>query len=283
MIIRTSQVLIYIIFCTLLRVGPWRYFQLNAGYFNRNKGIFSKLDIDQLIPQQWRLEQWVDHSGIKPSHYPVFLKPEWGQNSKGIQRADNLAEFEQLRLLKPSSKVQYLVQQGAKQSIEFEIFLIPSPLNSNSAKDSEVGVISITQVSNSSAEAYPINGIYNSATEYEDIDSLLSREQKQHLYCQLRTVGNFNIARYGIRADSIDELLQGNFSIIEINLFFPMPLMLLSNNVSLSQKWSFIIRNMWLLARVTKAMNKEQPYKDIFFKKMEFFSRVKDFKQKELN
>lgn len=283
MIIRVTQVLIYIVFCTLLRVGPWRYFQLNAGYFNRNKGIFSKLDIDQLIPQQWRLEQWVDHSGIRPNHYPVFLKPEWGQNSKGIQRADNAEEFEQLRLLKPSSKVQYLVQQGAKQSIEFEVFLIPSPLSSSTLQESEVGVISITQVSNSSAEAFPINGIYNSATEYSDISSLLTREQKQHLYCQLRTVGEFNIARYGIRADSIDELVRGNFSIIEINLFFPMPLMLLSNNVSLGQKWSFITGSMWLLARVTKAMNKEQPYKDIFFKKMEFFSRVKDFKQKELS
>jgi hypothetical protein len=298
MILRIAQVLIYIVFCTLLRVGPWRYFQLNAGYFNRNKGIFSKLDIDQLIPPEWRLEQWVDHSGIRPMHYPVFLKPEWGQNSKGIQRADNLEEFEQLRLLKPNSNVQYLVQQGAKQSIEFEIFLIPSPLNtsplntsslntshfnSDTSQDSEVGVISVTQVSNTSTEIHPINGIYNSSTEYKDISSQLSTEQKQHIYYQLRTVGNFNIARYGIRSNSIAELLQGNFSIIEINLFFPMPLILLSNNVSLSQKWSFIVRNMWLLAQVTKAMNKEQPFKDIFFKKMEFFSRVKDFEQKELN
>jgi len=283
MIIRISQVFIYIVFCTFLRVGPWRYFQLNAGYFNRNKGIFSKLDIDQLIPSEWRLEQWVDHSGIRPTHYPVFLKPEWGQNSKGIQRADNAEEFEQLRLLKPSAKVQYLVQQGAQQSIEFEIFLIPSPLNSDKTQDSDVGVISITQVSNDSAETYPINGIYNSATQYEDISSQLSQEQKQHLYCQLRTVGNFNIARYGIRANSINELLQGNFSIIEINLFFPMPLVLLCNNVSLSEKWAFVIRNMWLLARVTKAMSKEQPFKDIFFKKMEFFARVKDFKQKEMS
>jgi hypothetical protein len=277
MIIRIAQVLTYIIFCTLLRVGPWRYFQLNARYFNHNKGIFSKLDIDQLIPSQWRLPQWVDHSGIVPDTFPVFLKPEWGQNSKGIQRADNMSEFEQLRLLKPNSKVQYLVQQGAKQSIEYEIFIIPA------ANSHSLASISITQVSNLSDEQYPINGIYNSATQYCDISSQFSEVQKQALYKILRTVGQFNISRFAIRANSIDDLMAANFSIIEINLFFPMPLILLCNNVSLFDKWSFIIRNMWLLARVTKSMANDQPYKDIFFKKMGFFYQVKDFKQKEMS
>jgi hypothetical protein len=277
MFIRIAQVCIYILFCTLLRTGPWRYFQLNARYFNHNKGIFSKLDIDQLIPLQWRLPQWVDHSGIVPDTFPVFLKPEWGQNSKGIQRADNLAEFEHLRLLKPNSKIQYLVQQGAKQNIEFEIFIIPA------ANSHSLASISITQVSNLSDEQYPINGIYNAATQYCDISSQFSGGQKQTLYETLRTVGQFNICRFAIRANSIDDLINANFSIIEINLFFPMPLILLCNNVSLLDKWSFIIRNMWLLARVTKSMINDQPYKDIFFKKMGVFYQIKDFKQKEMS
>ena len=277
MFIRIAQVCIYIVFCTVLRVGPWRYFQLNARYFNHNKGIFSKLDIDQLIPPRWRLPQWVDNSGIVPASYPVFLKPEWGQNSKGIQRADSLPEFEQLRLLKPHSKVQYLVQQGAKQKIEFEIFIIPA------VSDGANECISITQVINRSGEDFPINGIHNVATAYLDITDQLSRQQKQQLYTTLRTIGSFNISRMGLRANSIEDVLSGNFSIIEINLFFPMPLILLCSNVSLRAKWQFIIRNMWLLARVTKAMNKDQPYKDIFFKKMGFLHQVKDFKQKEMS
>lgn len=277
MLIRIAQVCCYIVFCTLLRAGPWRYFQLNARYFNHNKGIFSKLDIDQLIPLQWRLPQWVDHAGIVPESFPVFLKPEWGQNSKGIQRADSLSEFEQLRLIKPESKVQYMVQQGARQSIEFEIFIIP-PVTEN-----ELASISITQVINNSAEEYPINGIYNGATEYHDISAQFSTVQKQKLYQDLRVIGQFNIARFGIRANSMADLLVANFSIIEINLFFPMPLVLLCNNVSRAQKWRFILRNMWLLARITKAMANDQPYKDIFFKKMGFFYQVKDFKQKEMS
>ncbi len=270
MIIRISQVVIYIFLCFFLRVGPWRYFQLNARYFNHSKGIFSKLDIDKLIPKQWRLPQWVDHSGIQPESYPVFLKPEWGQNSKGIQCAHSQQEFEHLRLLKPNSNVQYLVQQGARGKIEYEVFIIPNP-------SGERACLSITQVINHSRQVHPINGIYNPETEYLDISDGFDSDQKQQIFNSLRRIGEFNIARFGLRADSIDAMLAGNFQIIEINLFFPMPLMLLSKNVSWMNKWSFVFTNMWLLARVTKAMPDTYPYKDIFFKKMAFFQHVKDF------
>jgi len=289
MTIRITQICLYFIFCTLLRIGPWRYFQLNAKYFNHNKGIFSKLDMDQLIPPNWRLSQWVDHPAIIPETYPVFLKPEWGQNSKGIQRADNLRMFKQLRLLKPHSSVQYLVQQGAQQNGEFEVFLIPQPahcmptISPTDTSNELVGTLSITQVINRSNEQYPINGIYNSATEYVDVSDQLSVQEKQKLYALLRTLGPFNICRIGLRANSLDDVLAGKFHIIEINLFFPMPLILLCKNVSLIKKYQFMIRNMWLLAKVTKAMPKDQPFKDIFFKKLSFFYQVKDFKQKESN
>lgn len=283
MFIRTAQVCIYIVFCFALRVGPWRYFQLNARYFNHSKGIFSKLDIDKLIPSPWRLPQWVDVAGTKPDSFPVFLKPEWGQNSKGIQRADTLEQFEQLRLLKPHSSVQYLVQQGATQSTEFEIFIIPSAID-----QTRPGTLSVTQVVNNSQDKYPINGIYNTATTYLNITEQFSLAQQASIYQQLRSVGSFNIARYGVRANSVDDLLKGHFSIIEINLFFPMPLVLLCKNVSLWQKSMFIFKAMWGLAKVTKAMLdnplfKDQPYKNIFFKKMGFFYQLKEFKQKEMS
>jgi hypothetical protein len=277
MFIRIAQVCLYILFCTLLRTGPWRYFQLNARYFNHSKGIFSKLDIDKLIPPSWRLPQWVDHSGVVPEQYPVFLKPEWGQNSKGIQRANDLAEFNQLRKLKPNAKVQYLVQQGAQQGFEYEVFLIPSPTGN------ELGCLSITQVLNRSQDEHPINGIYNPNTHYVDISDQLSAQQKQQLWGLLRAVGDFNISRFGIRADSMKDLLAGEFSIIEINLFFPMPLLLLCDNISQWMKWKFIFRNMWLLAKVTRRMPNEYPYKHIFFKKMGFFYQLKDFNRKEIS
>ena len=45
---------------------PWRFFQLNAPYFNSSKGIFSKLDIDNCIPDDWRLAQGLLNSEITP-------------------------------------------------------------------------------------------------------------------------------------------------------------------------------------------------------------------------
>jgi len=84
MIIRIYQVLAYILFCVWQRAAPWKYFQLNAPYFNEQRGIFSKLDTDQLIPEAWRLPQSLDIGDYQPPLYPVFVKPEWGQNSHGI-------------------------------------------------------------------------------------------------------------------------------------------------------------------------------------------------------
>jgi hypothetical protein len=276
MIIRIAQVCLYIIFCLLLRTGPWRYFQLNARYFNPNKGIFSKLDIDKLIPVPWRLPQWVDHPGIVPKQFPVFLKPEWGQNSKGIQRANNLAEFNRLRTLRPKAKIQYLVQQAAKQDFEYEIFLIPS------VEGDDLGCLSISQVFNLSQDDYPINGIHNPNTHYVDISAHFSMQQKQQLWGLLRKVADFNISRFGIRANSLNDLLAGDFSIIEINLFLPMPLLLLSDNTPQWAKWKFIFRTMWLLAKVTRQMPNDHPYKHIFFKKMGFFYQLNNLNRKEI-
>ena len=89
MLIRILLVLSYIAWCFRFRIGPWKYFQLNANYFNEDLDLFSKLDMDALIPSQWRLPQFADQAGLFPESYPVFIKPEWGQNSQGIVRADN--------------------------------------------------------------------------------------------------------------------------------------------------------------------------------------------------
>jgi hypothetical protein len=51
------MVVTYILDCVLIGTKPWKYFQLNAPTFNAEAGIFSKLDIDQLIPEKWRLQQ----------------------------------------------------------------------------------------------------------------------------------------------------------------------------------------------------------------------------------
>ncbi|KGJ89651.1 hypothetical protein ND2E_3842 [Colwellia psychrerythraea] len=263
MIIRILLVLSYVVSCIRLCVKPWYYFRLNAPYFNESKGLFSKLDIDRLIPRQWRLEQWVDDGTREPSEYPVFVKPEWGQNSRGISRADNLMQLQQFRRQRKLSKMRYLVQEAAKGAIEFEIFTI-----ANHQDLSKHAVLSVTQVNNTSSDKFPINGIYNKKTQYQDITPTLSIEQREKISQYASEIGQFKISRLGVRADSIAALVAGQFEVIEINLFVPMPLVLLCQQRSSIDNVRFIFNAMYSLANVTKQIPKNQPYKAIFFRKL---------------
>ncbi|MFT7675255.1 MAG: hypothetical protein ACI845_003676, partial [Gammaproteobacteria bacterium] len=101
----------YMLNCVLMGTKPCKYFQLNSEIFNDDKGIFSKIEIDQLVPEKWRLEQVYDDGVKLPRSYPVFVKPEWGQNSSGIFRADDETSLHQIRKKIKSSKIQHLIQE----------------------------------------------------------------------------------------------------------------------------------------------------------------------------
>jgi hypothetical protein len=263
MIIRILLVLSYVVSCIRLCVKPWYYFRLNAPYFSESKGLFSKLDIDRLIPGQWRLEQWVDDGTRDPTEFPVFLKPEWGQNSRGISRADNLPQLQQSRLQRKSNKMRYLVQEAAHGAIEFEIFTI-----ANHKDLTKHAVLSVTQVKNTSSDKFPINGIYNKTTQYHDITPSLSPEQLKKISQHASEIGQFKISRLGVRADSITALVAGQFEVIEINLFVPMPLVLLCQHRRNIDNIRFVFNAMYALANVTKEIPKNQPHKAIFFRKL---------------
>ena len=128
MIIRGLLILHYLAFCFRFLTIPWRYFQLNARYFNNQKKIFSKQDLDAITPEEWRLNQYIDRKDLLPTRYPVFAKPEWGQNSTGVSCIRNYAELEALRA-SPSYQAQnYLIQEAATGNIEFEVFVVKHPL-----------------------------------------------------------------------------------------------------------------------------------------------------------
>ncbi|MBV1920598.1 MAG: hypothetical protein KUG73_07935 [Pseudomonadales bacterium] len=270
MITRIYQVFAYILLCTWQRVAPWKYFQLNAPYFNEQRGIFSKLDTDQLIPEAWRLPQSLDIGDCEPAKYPVFVKPEWGQNSFGIQRADDSQALNAIRSNRKGTVVNYLIQQAAPGKREFEIFIIPS-----TQKDSQPAVMSITETRNSSEDIYPINGIYNKATSYKDLTPLLTPKQIEQLWLHLSQIGDFRLSRVGVRANSVDAMINGDFHIIEINLLYPMPLMLLSHNRTWREKNRFSLQAMWHLAAITKTIPTSQPKKSIFFTKLKSAHRIK--------
>jgi D-alanine-D-alanine ligase-like ATP-grasp enzyme len=261
-----------------LGAKPWRYFQLNADYFNKAKGLYSKQDINNLIPEKWRLSQWIDKPAteakdslnITAKSYPLFVKPEWGQNSQGILRADNAEELASIRAQRDTNQpMQYLIQEAAKGKIEFEIFAIPCDQSAD-----RHSMLSVTQVINHSPDDYPINGIYNQQTEYMDITPTLSQEQLDQLWGYVKAIGRFRISRVGVRADSVEQLIAGDFKVIEINLFLPMPLVLLTSNTSTRNKYKTALRCTWLLAKNTKTLPNIKKEPVIFFKKLAFIRRI---------
>ena len=263
MITRSLLVLTYIWHCIRLAARPWKFFQLNAGYFNNAKGIFSKLDMDQRIPSQWKLAQYRDNGQVIPESFPVFLKPEWGQNSAGVVRADSLEALQENRASRKGDDQPYLIQESAQGSREFEVYLILS----DESKD-RFATLSITEVTNTSGDELPVNGIYNKQTYYQDISGSFSSDQLQQLWSHLKQVGQFRTARFGIRADSLNDLASGQFKIFEINLFLPMPLVLVSNNVSRLEKLRLVYRLTRQLAAVTRTLPEQRKTHSIFFRKL---------------
>lgn len=260
----------YIIWSIRLGIPPWYYFQINAEWYNKEKGFYSKIDIDKCIPIKWRLKQsYLDRNNI-PSEFPVFLKPEWGQNSNGIIRINNSQDFLNFRT---KAKIPYIVQYAAHESKEYEIFYIRDAEYKN-----QFSTINITQSINHSNERYPINGIYNNAMIYRDITHDFSHHKfRAILQKHLKELPNFRIARIGLKANSKADLLAGLFHIIEINLFAPFPIHLLDNSVSKKTKYSFIKNNMKHLVKVSNTTPKKHFSRLVFSRKIikHYQSKVK--------
>lgn len=263
------MVLTYIVCCARIATAPWRYWQLNARYFSSEQGVFSKLSMDSLIPEKWRLAQTVDSDDYMPARFPVFLKPEWGQNAHGIRRIDNPAQLIEARSQLAKHPQRYLLQEAAPGKREFELFSIDTDRD-----DGQHDVFTVTEAVNST-EHYPINSKYNQFTRYVDITHQFTADQQRQLSGYLSQIGKFGISRMAVRADNPESLLRGDFHIIEINLFLPMPINLLDGDYHWIQKWRFIRSSMMSLAqatKMTKPVDKPQP----IFARMMMYGRGKD-------
>jgi D-alanine-D-alanine ligase-like ATP-grasp enzyme len=252
----------YILDCCLVRTKPCKYFQLNSPYFNEQKGIFSKMDIDQLIPMKWRLEQRYEDGSWMPQNYPVFLKPEWGENAAGIFRADNPDQLTDYRDQIKNAKLDYLIQYGALESREFEIFALRDHQDNNT-----YSVMSITEVRNE-REQNPVNSINNEDTCYHDITDRFSVSQKQILWSILERIGSFGIVRLSVRSDSIGDLLTEKFHVIELNLFTPMPIHMMDIKYSRRDLAAMIWEYMMKLAKLTRVRDKSRREKAVYTKLM---------------
>ncbi len=263
MIMRIMFVTVYILSCIRVFAAPWRYFQLNAKYFSAKKGIFSKIDIDALVPARWRLSQVYDDGHTIPEEFPVFVKPEWGQNAFGIWRADNEQDLAQIRKKIAKSKTAYIVQEAAIESREFEIFTIPHHQDSTKYE-----IFTITEAKNTEGEKYPINSINNKNTSFHEITHKFDQSALNQIWSYIRELGDFKIARVCVHANSEQDLVAGHFHLIEINLFVPMPINLLDQSYTWRDKTRFILTSMMALALVTKTLNVQSVQQPIFTKKL---------------
>ncbi len=262
MTITYALITTYILNCIRFGTKPCKYFQLNSPWFDRDKGLFSKLAIDHSIPPEWRLQQFYEDTDELPDSWPVFVKPEWGQNSAGIQRADNLDQLKQIRGQIADSKIRYLIQQGAPEKREFEVFTLR-----RHDDQSCYAVLSVTEALND-IEPNPVNGIYNPDTRYQDITDRFDPEQCDQLWQMVNRMGKFNISRVSFRADSEQHLVAGKCHVIEINLFLPMPIHMLDNRYDWRANFAMVRRYMVGLALITRARDKSLIEKPIFTKIM---------------
>lgn len=271
-------ILTYIACCFRVGTVPWKYWQLNARYFSKDQGIFSKLSIDELIPDKWRLNQIPDDPQITPERFPVFLKPEWGQNAQGIHRADNFETLQTARQTVRSlaGEQQYILQEGAPGAREFEIFSIDV-----SKQDGQHDVVTVTEAVNH-VEAFPINSKNNTNTRYVDITDQFSKIDLGVLGQHLDEIGDFAISRMSVRADTFDALLAGHFHVIEVNLFLPMPINLLDDSYSWRVRLRFIGRAMMSLALATKAIKPVDQPQPIFTRMM-LYGRRKNTPMRNIN
>lgn len=260
--IRFSLLFWYLWACLRDWVIPWNYFGLNSRYFNKEKGIFSKLEMDAVIPDRFRLVQYYFDPNRPPERYPVFIKPEWGQNSSGIVRVNNKKEYQVFQKGIDATDMPFIVQEAALEKKEFEIYYLRSPGNSDN-----FAFLSISEVTNTCRKNHPINSIHNPCTAYREITQTFSLKELQEIWFLIRKIGRFRMARVGLKAVNRMGILKEEFHIVEINLFLPMPLVLLTKNVGLVEKNRIMKKTMSIAARLAKAIPKKDSGKTIFFQK----------------
>lgn len=256
--------IVYYFILEALRIGakPWHFSQANVAFFDDEKGLFSKFQIEKLIPEKWRLESEVFRPGQVPGEFPVFLKPEWGQNSRGVFRADSDVDFTKIAGSIPGDKITYLVQRAAKGRKQLDVFYIRS-----TADPRTYGTISITECLSDGNEQCPICGIYK-GTWYSDVTEKFSKSDLERIWENLETIGPFRIARVETKCDSYRDLVEGRFKIVEINIFLPMPMNVLDEEIPAKVRRAFVRKSMRLLAEQVKSISETRKPKNIFWRKV---------------
>ena len=124
-----------------------------------------------------------------------------------------------------------IIQEAATEAREYEVFWVLS-----ADDESKPAVLTVSEAVNLSVDEFPINSIKNANTIYRELTPHLTNEELGAIWKHVSSLGRFVISRVGLRADSIDALVRGEFHIIEINLFVPMPIHILDPDKTLMER-----------------------------------------------
>ena len=272
--LRLKIILYFIYFCIKLWVKPWRFFQLNAKYFNDEKGIFSKYEIEQLIADKWRLKSCLINNNtdiietLKWFKFPVFFKPEWSQNSHWVKLFHCTKDLKEYIFKLKSFSSNYIIQEASKYKREYELCYSIDPKNQK-----DILLHSIVESKNPYKKKNYVNGIHTN-TFYREVLWKINDGSKEKIKKYISEIWDFKLARIWFKTDSLESFIKWNFQIFEINIFLPMPLLLLAENINKNDKEIFLKK--WSKNLVELSKNIPEKYnKPIFFRKMLIHYKIK--------
>ena len=291
--------------CITQRVLPLRYFYVHLDYLDAASKIYSKQSINESIPNQWRLKStllsieesrdiWKDKIESQFT-YPLFLKPEWGENSSGVFRVHDRETLLSVLSKIQQTKQNYICQEAASGEKEYDFFFVKSHEKEKEFPDifscirmepaslvgdgkttlQELFQIQSPQLSPETCllsnynplDVLPrdkklrlsfINGV-NHGTRYVSETENLSPLDKKNLWKHLQSLGDFQFARVGISANSLRDIIDGAFQVIEINLFTPFPLDVLDLSLSNKEQRQILQSYMNTLLKTVKQKNNIPP------------------------
>ena len=265
--LRFKIILYFIYFCFLNWVWPWRFSQLNKKYFNTKRSIFSKYEIEKNIPNKWKLNSIFLNSKdsleeqkntiLSNFSFPIFLKPEWWQNSHWIFLVKKEYQIEEFLKKIRESSINYLIQQWSLLNNEYEILYTKN--------NDEIFLHSITESLNNNSKLC-ISWIHNN-TKYKDLINKFNLKEKNIIKKFIYKVWDFNVGRIWIKANNVEDIIKWKFKIFEINIFLPMMLSILDNNTDKNKKTKNLKKYIKSLIFILKNLPIKWD-KSIFFRQM---------------
>ncbi len=267
---RQKIVFYFIFYCIKIRTNPRFFFQIHSDFFDEKQWIYSKYDLDKLIPEKWRLKSYKVTSADtiksieKNVWFPCILKPEWWQNAHGVRLITNSLDLKKSLHEIKDDEIGYIYQKYSDKKKEYELSF---------TKDHSWNIRVWSLVESVNTDDTGINSIHGKSIYTERIRDLSGKDLKT-LELFIKKLQDFKIARIGIKADSLDMLLSWDLKIFEINIFIPLPLTLLAENVWKQEKSDFLKQYTKNMALLTKHREK-RPYKEVFFRKIFLHYKIK--------